>query len=192
MGTGQFPKEGPGIARMKRNIAQPRDERRQNDWQDVVSDAEGEDAPAEGKDGHKEDAETGKAEKDSTFGVLESSTVSDLESNRTGSSILIALGSWGTSLISLLGVTPTSKQAQTIYMGFMLVLSLVPILALVIQNGTSLNEVLYLNMRELFWPDGSLHTDMILIRKLRKVLHTSPHPVIHPNPTYSLRCYLRL
>lgn len=128
---------------MKRNINQARDDRRENDWQEVVSDAEA--SPQHmpvGKEGNKEDAETGKVEKDSTFGVLENSTVSDLESNRTGSSILIALGTWGTSLISLLGVTPTSKQAQTIYMGFMLVLSLVPILALVIQNGTSLNEVI--------------------------------------------------
>ena len=136
------------MQRMKRNIGQThaRDDRRENEWQDVVSDAE--DQHVEGKEGSKEDAETGKAEKDSTFGVLENSTVSDLESNRTGSSILIALGSWGTSLISLLGVTPTSKQAQTIYMGFMLVLSLVPILALVIQNGTSLNEVLKLNRKK--------------------------------------------
>ena len=136
---------------MKRNIGQTlaRDDRRENDWQDVVSDAE--DQHVEGKEGSKEDAETGKAEKDSTFGVLENSTVSDIESNnRAGSSILIALGTWGTSLISLLGVTPTSKQAQTIYMGFMLVLSLVPILALVIQNGTSLNEVLRLNKVQFF------------------------------------------
>ena len=125
---------------MKRNIGPSRDERRENEWQDVVSDVEEPDV--EGKGGVKEDAETGKAEKDSTFGILENSTVSDLDSNRTGSSIMIALGTWGASLISLLGVTPTSKQAQTIYMGFMLVLSLVPILALVIQNGTSLNEVL--------------------------------------------------
>ena len=125
---------------MKRNIGPSRDERRENEWQDVVSDVEEQDA--DGKGGVKEDAETGKAEKDSTFGILENSTVSDLDSNRTGSSIMIALGTWGASLISLLGVTPTSKQAQTIYMGFMLVLSLVPILALVIQNGTSLNEVL--------------------------------------------------
>ena len=135
------------MQRMKRNIGQTlaRDDRRENDWQDVVSDAE--EQHVEGKEGSKEDAETGKAEKDSTFGVLENSTVSDIESNnRAGSSILIALGTWGTSLISLLGVTPTSKQAQTIYMGFMLVLSLVPILALVIQNGTSLNEVLKLNI----------------------------------------------
>ena len=132
---------------MKRNIGhtQARDDRRENDWQDVVSDAE--EQHVEGKEGNKDDAETGKADKDSTFGVLENSTVSDIESNnRAGSSILIALGTWGTSLISLLGVTPTSKQAQTIYMGFMLVLSLVPILALVIQNGTSLNEVLKLNI----------------------------------------------
>ena len=125
---------------MKRNIGPSRDERRETEWQDVVSDVEEPDV--EGKGGVKEDAETGKAEKDSTFGILENSTVSDLDSNRTGSSIMIALGTWGASLISLLGVTPTSKQAQTIYMGFMLVLSLVPILALVIQNGTSLNEVL--------------------------------------------------
>ena len=130
---------------MKRNIGQARDERRENEWQDVVSDAEGE--QEEGKEGKKEDAETGKAEQDSTFGIVENSTVSDMESGRTGSSILVALGTWGTSLISLLGVTPTSKQAQTIYMGFMLVLSLVPILALVIQNGTSLNEVLNLNIQ---------------------------------------------
>jgi hypothetical protein len=34
-----------------------------------------------------------------------------------------------------------SRQGQTIYMGFMLLLSIVPILALVIQNGTNLSEV---------------------------------------------------
>jgi len=140
---------------MKRNIGQTRDERRENEWQDVVSDAEGE--QEEGKGGKKEDAETGKAEQDSTFGIVENSTVSDMESTRTGSSILIALGTWGTSLISLLGVTPTSKQAQTIYMGFMLVLSLVPILALVIQNGTSLNEVLQLQ-DELILVEESVET----------------------------------
>ena len=89
---------------MKRNIGQARDERRENDWQEVVSDAE----DANEKEGNKEDAETGKAEKDSTFGIVDNSTVSDLESQRTGSSILIQLGTWGTSLISLLGVTPTS------------------------------------------------------------------------------------
>ena len=115
---------------MKRNIAATRTEK----WQEVVSDVE----ENEDEEEEKGDVEMAKVGAD----ILQGSEV--MSDARTGSSILITLGAWGVGVISLLGVTPTSKQAQTIYMAFMLVLSLVPILALVIQNGTSLNEVLFM------------------------------------------------
>ena len=116
---------------MKRNIAAARTEK----WQEVVSDVE----ENEDEEENKGDVEMAKVGQD----IVQGSGPSDMSDARVGSSIMITLAMWGVGVISLLGVTPTSKQAQTIYMAFMLVLSLVPILALVIQNGTSLNEVLF-------------------------------------------------